>query len=314
MVGILKNYPEYSFVLDYKDFYAAEATGIYPFTGLTLHMNACVVAVIMMLEGNVVGGFMMTHAFWMLDGHVRLSTQTRRLHVKLMKALLLQLAVPYLTLLCPWGLFTAVQFCSTVTELLLHMLKGEVLFPAFVFRCWGVACTTFGLGVKVPFGLAGLAMMSLVFAISHCVFYRHRQEFPVFSYARHANPPFWALDTGKKLAIVGLPAIYGFMTGMMILGSQIIFPTLTLWVPWAAYGFLIVFSVVIPTEINNFLFVANASHSQIASLLLAFFTDSYRNYMFHAIAPFIGFARRKKKIIHVTATAGDSSGGRPVTR
>ncbi|CAJ0569684.1 unnamed protein product, partial [Mesorhabditis spiculigera] len=114
--GILERYPEYSFVLERSDLFAGDAAGIYPFTGLTMQMNACLIAFLMILEGNCVGGFMIAHSFWMLDGHARISAQTRRLQKKLMKALILQLAIPCLTLLCPWGLFALVQVTRWIID------------------------------------------------------------------------------------------------------------------------------------------------------------------------------------------------------
>ncbi|CAJ0580526.1 unnamed protein product, partial [Mesorhabditis spiculigera] len=116
IVNNFTRYPQYSFVLDYDDFFAGDATGSYPFTGLTLQMNACLIAGLLGLEAIFVGGFLIGHSFWMLDGHVRLSAQTRRLQLKLMKGLILQLAIPYLTLLFPWGLFAAVQVGDWIVD------------------------------------------------------------------------------------------------------------------------------------------------------------------------------------------------------
>ncbi|CAJ0576870.1 unnamed protein product, partial [Mesorhabditis spiculigera] len=100
---ILEQYPEYSFVRDHPDFFAGDASAIYPLTGLTLQMNACALAALFTLEN--VGFFIVIHAFRMLDGRVAWSRQTLRLQAKLMRAIILQMTIPYVTLLFPWGLF-----------------------------------------------------------------------------------------------------------------------------------------------------------------------------------------------------------------
>ncbi|CAJ0566269.1 unnamed protein product, partial [Mesorhabditis spiculigera] len=123
------SYPQYSFVLDHDEFFAGDASGIYPLTGLTLQMNACAIGFLLILQGNCVAGFLVVHAFWMLNGHVRISPQTRRLQKKLMTALILQLAIPYLTLLCPWGFYALVQ------------ITDWIINPAYLnFAMWCNAC------------------------------------------------------------------------------------------------------------------------------------------------------------------------------
>ncbi|CAJ0576266.1 unnamed protein product, partial [Mesorhabditis spiculigera] len=65
----------------------------------------------------------------MLNGHVRISPQTRRLQKKLMTALILQLAIPYLTLLSPWGFYALVQ------------ITDWIINPAYLnFAMWCNAC------------------------------------------------------------------------------------------------------------------------------------------------------------------------------
>ncbi|CAJ0570611.1 unnamed protein product, partial [Mesorhabditis spiculigera] len=106
---ILEEYPQYSFVRNYDDFFFGAAPGIYPLTGLTLRMNAALIAILMGVESLVFGVFFFWHAFWMLDKNLSLSPQTRRLQLKLLKGLLFQLLIPYMTLLYPGIFISGVQ-------------------------------------------------------------------------------------------------------------------------------------------------------------------------------------------------------------
>ncbi|CAJ0572295.1 unnamed protein product, partial [Mesorhabditis spiculigera] len=108
MTSIMREHPQYKFALADPDIFAVDSTPIHPIFGVSLELATALLIAAMVIEVIPVGAMCLAHSFWLLSGGTLFSPNTRRLQMKLMYGLLVQMAVPLVTIAIPWGFFAVV--------------------------------------------------------------------------------------------------------------------------------------------------------------------------------------------------------------